>query len=139
MTTPVDDPSKYGVILFEEKSSQIKKFVEKPQDFVGNQINAGIYIFNPKMLDRIGSGPLSIEKDVFPKMAADGQLHATPLVGFWADVGQPKDFLRGSELYLESLRQHGSSLLKTGEPYTGNVLVDPLAKIGKGYYQKYSQ
>jgi mannose-1-phosphate guanylyltransferase len=89
MTTAVEDPSKYGVVLLAPKSSQIDRFVEKPQEYVGNQINAGIYIFNPSMLARIGDGPMSIEKDVFPKMAADGQLHATPLEGFWADVGQP--------------------------------------------------
>ncbi len=63
MTTPVTDPSKYGVVMLQQNSSKIAKFVEKPQEWVGDQINAGIYIFNPGMLSRIGSGPMSIEKD----------------------------------------------------------------------------
>lgn len=38
---------------------------------------------------------MSIEKEVFPNMASDGALYAMDLVGFWMDVGQPKDFLTG--------------------------------------------
>lgn len=56
---------------------------------------AGIYIFNPSILDRIEIKPTSIEKEVFPIMAQENQLFAFELVGFWMDVGQPKDFLTG--------------------------------------------
>jgi mannose-1-phosphate guanylyltransferase len=75
---------------------------------------------------------MSIEKDVFPKMARDGQLHATPLIGFWADVGQPKDFLTGTALYLTSLSQKSKEKLASGEHVVGNVLIDETAKIGPG-------
>ena len=53
MTTPVKDPSKYGVIISKTGTTIIEKFVEKPTEFVGDQINAGIYIFNPSVLSRI--------------------------------------------------------------------------------------
>ncbi|KAI8815910.1 nucleotide-diphospho-sugar transferase [Fimicolochytrium jonesii] len=131
MTTPVEDPTKYGVIVQKEGSCAIDRFVEKPKEFVGNQINAGIYIFNPKMLDRIEPKPTSIEKDVFPFMAKAGQLHAMPLAGFWADVGQPKDFLSGTALYLESLHHHQPDALKKAEDIVGHVMAHPSAKIGK--------
>jgi mannose-1-phosphate guanylyltransferase len=75
---------------------------------------------------------MSIEKDVFPNMARDGQLHATPLIGFWADVGQPKDFLTGTALYLESVRKKNPETLSTGVLFKGNVLVHPTATIGQG-------
>lgn len=51
--TKVDEPSKFGVVLTMPGSSTIDRFVEKPKEFVGNRINAGIYIFNPSILDRI--------------------------------------------------------------------------------------
>lgn len=51
--TRVEEPSKYGVVVFEADSGRIQRFVEKPQVFVSNKINAGIYIFNPSMLSRI--------------------------------------------------------------------------------------
>lgn len=75
---------------------------------------------------------MSIEKDVFPKMARDGQLHATPLFGFWADVGQPKDFLTGTSLFLTSVQQKKTVELAKGDWVVGNVLADPTAKIGPG-------
>ena len=62
---------------------------------MGNKINAGLYIFNPSVLDRIPLKPTSIEKEVFPKMASSQNLYAFVLPGFWMDVGQPKDFLKG--------------------------------------------
>lgn len=34
-------------------STVIDRFVEKPVEFVGNRINAGIYMFNPSILNRI--------------------------------------------------------------------------------------
>lgn len=68
MVTQVSEPSKvrpcplifrplmelqYGVVVYDEASGKISRFVEKPQVYVGNKINAGIYIFNPTILDRI--------------------------------------------------------------------------------------
>ncbi|KAL1122566.1 hypothetical protein AAG570_002896 [Ranatra chinensis] len=76
--------------------------------------------------------PMSIEKEVFPFMAGDGQLYAMELQGFWMDVGQPRDFLTGMCMYLTSMRQKSSPLLYDGPGTVGNVLVDPSARIGKG-------
>ncbi|XP_039951513.1 mannose-1-phosphate guanyltransferase beta [Bactrocera tryoni] len=131
VVTKVEEPSKYGVVLYNEQG-RIENFIEKPQEFVSNKINAGIYIFNPSVLDRIEVKPTSIEKEVFPVMADEGQLYAMELPGFWMDIGQPKDFLTGMCLYLTSLRQKQSCKLYTGPGVVGNVLVDPTAKIGEG-------
>jgi NDP-sugar pyrophosphorylase family protein len=32
---------------------------------------------------------------VFPHVAADNRLYAYTLNGYWMDVGQPKDYLKG--------------------------------------------
>lgn len=94
VVTKVEEPSKYGVVLYDDHGC-IKNFIEKPQEFVSNKINAGIYIFNPSVLDRIEVKPTSIEKEIFPAMAEQQQLFAMELSGFWMDIGQPKDFLTG--------------------------------------------
>ena len=77
-------------------------------------------------------------------MAAEKKLHSIPLTGFWADVGniycrmfypivgQPKDFLIGTALYLKSISHKDASVLKSGSDIIGNVLIDPTAKIGSG-------
>lgn len=62
--TKVEEPSKYGVVVFDEDTGKIERFVEKPQEYVGNKINAGMYILSPSVLDRIKLQPTSIEKDV---------------------------------------------------------------------------
>ncbi len=51
--TKVEEPSKYGVVVYDSQTGQIKKFVEKPKEFVSNKINAGLYIFSTKILKRI--------------------------------------------------------------------------------------
>jgi len=133
MVTKVDEPSKYGVVLSVPGQSTIDRFVEKPKEFVGNRINAGIYIFNPSVLERIEVKPTSIEQDTFPAMAADRQLHSMDLEGFWMDVGQPKDYLSGTCLYLSYLTAQKSALLtdasKNSFVFSGNVLIDPTATV----------
>ncbi|KAL3853469.1 hypothetical protein ACJMK2_017005 [Sinanodonta woodiana] len=131
IVTKVDEPSKYGVVVYDAETGKINRFVEKPQEYVSNKINAGLYIFSPSMLNRIELKPTSIEKEVFPAMAKDGHLFAMELQGFWMDVGQPKDFLTGMCMYLTSLRQKNPACLYQGPGVVGNVLVDPSAKIGK--------
>lgn len=84
-------------------TGSIQHFVEKPQTFVGNHINAGLYVFNPSILERIELKPTSIEKEIFPKMADAGTLFAMVLPGYWMDIGQPKDYLTGMCLHLDSL------------------------------------
>ncbi|XP_059800518.1 mannose-1-phosphate guanyltransferase beta isoform X2 [Hypanus sabinus] len=163
VVTKVEEPSKYGVVIYEAEIGRIHRFVEKPQVFVSNKINAGMYIFSPSVLNRIQPfsevgpdhsvsfdrlpccplctqswchlanllRPTSIEKEIFPVMAQDGQLYAMELQGFWMDIGQPKDFLTGMCMYLQSLRHKAPDRLHQGPGIVGNVLVDPSAQIGE--------
>ncbi|KAK6092025.1 mannose-1-phosphate guanyltransferase [Batrachochytrium dendrobatidis] len=131
LVTRVEEPSKYGVVINKPNSTKIDRFVEKPQTFVSNKINAGLYIFNTSILKRIKPEPTSIEKEIFPIMADAGELHYMDLAGFWMDVGQPKDYLIGMSLYLASLNKKSPSSLTTGPGYIGNVLIDPTAIIGE--------
>lgn len=127
--TKVKDPSKFGVILY-DKDQKILDFVEKPQNFVGDEINAGLYIFTKKFLDRVNPVPTSIERDIFPQMAKEGELYAFKLEGFWADIGQPRDYLAGTNLYLNDLSQTNKDHLVQGaKNVVGNVVIDPTAKV----------
>lgn len=88
----VEDPSKYGVIIH-DADGLVQRFVEKPKEFVGDKINAGIYVCSPEIIRRIPPKPTSIEKEVFPHIAQENKLYTLVLEGYWMDVGQPKDFL----------------------------------------------
>ena len=119
LLTTVEDPSKYGVVLSNE-AGQIQDFVEKPQTYIGNKINAGIYLLNKSILNRISLKPTSIEREIFPVIAAEKKLYSMDLEGFWMDIGQPKDFLTGNRLYLNFLRSKSPELLASGANIIGN-------------------
>lgn len=68
--------------------------------------------------------PTSIEKEIFPQMAAEGNLFSMVLPGYWMDIGQPKDFLTGMCLHLDYLNNvGGDDTLTTGSKFIGNVMV----------------
>jgi len=133
MVTKVSEPSKYGVVVYDEETFRISRFVEKPSFFVGNKINAGIYIFNKSIVSRIPDGKCSIEKEIFPVMAEEGELYSMELQGFWMDVGQPKDYLLGMCKYLNF--KHEKNDPEVTHPDDARiispVLIHPTAKIGK--------
>jgi mannose-1-phosphate guanylyltransferase len=128
MVTEVEDPSRFGVIVSDEDGT-INRFVEKPTDFVSNKINAGLYLFNTSIIDRIPLKPTSIEREIFPVMAKDKALYSMVLDGFWMDIGQPKDFLKGTQMYLDFLESKACETLATGEHIKGNVVIHPTATI----------
>lgn len=128
IVTEVQDPSKYGVVVAKE-DGQIERFVEKPTVFVSNKINAGLYLFNTSMIDRIPLKPTSIEREIFPKMADEGNLYQMTLPGYWMDIGQPKDYLSGLKLYLKSKEESSKDSLAKGDNIVGNVWIHSSAKV----------
>jgi mannose-1-phosphate guanylyltransferase len=94
MVTEVEDPSKYGVVVADE-NNKIEKFVEKPLVYISNKINAGLYLFNTSIIDRIENRPTSIEREIFPVMASENEIYQMVLPGYWMDIGQPHDYLSG--------------------------------------------
>ena len=77
--TPVDDPSRYGVVPIDD-GGRVEAFVEKPPpgEAPTNWINAGTYVLEPSVLDRIPAGRrVSIERETFPGMV-DGRLPLRP-------------------------------------------------------------
>jgi mannose-1-phosphate guanylyltransferase len=73
-------------------------FVEKPprDEAPTDLINAGTYVLEPSVLDRIPLGvKTSIERATFPAMVADGTLFAADDGGvYWADTGTPAQYLQ---------------------------------------------
>jgi mannose-1-phosphate guanylyltransferase len=99
----VEDPSRYGVVELTNEG-RIIRFVEKPtrQEAPSNLINAGIYALNPEIFDHIPEGrPVSIEREIFPKLAEEGKLYGYNFQGYWTDIGKPSDYLKANRLLLD--------------------------------------
>lgn len=100
----VEDPSRYGVVELAEKN-RVVRFVEKPSTTKApsNLANAGIYILDPLIFDYIPAGrPVSIEREVFPKLAVERKLYGYDSKGLWIDIGKPEDYLRANKLLLDT-------------------------------------
>lgn len=95
LTTNVEDPSRYGIVVTHEDSKIVNKFIEKPKESKISRINAGIYIFNESILNRIDLKECSLEREIFPQIVQDRSLLIYELQGYWMDIGQIKDYLIG--------------------------------------------
>ena len=99
--TPVDDPSRYGVVVTDDEG-RVLDFIEKPPpgEAPTNLINAGTYVLEKSVLDRIaGDRRVSIERETFPALAADGSLYAVGSDARWLDAGTPATFLAANLAY----------------------------------------
>lgn len=99
LLTPVEDPSIYGVVPT-GPDGRVEDFIEKPPpgEAPTNLINAGVYVLEPAVLDRIPAGQVwSIERATFPALVAEGaRLFATPSDGYWMDIGTPEKYLQAN-------------------------------------------
>ncbi|MEO2125854.1 MAG: NDP-sugar synthase, partial [Acidimicrobiales bacterium] len=104
--TPVDDPSRYGVVST-DADGRVLGFVEKPAPGTAptNWINAGTYVFEPTVLDHIAAGRrVSVEREVFPAMAQAGSLFAWESDDYWVDTGTPETYLQAQLDFLDGQR-----------------------------------
>ena len=104
---PVGDPSSFGVVPTDH-GGRVRAFVEKPPrgEAPTNLINAGTYVLEPSVLDRIPDGRrVSIERETFPSMVVDGSLYALADEAYWLDTGTPETYLRAHWDLLEGRRQ----------------------------------
>lgn len=94
--TQVDEPSRFGVVPT-RPDGDVKAFVEKPPPGKAptDWINAGTYVLEPRVLDRIPPRlTVSIERETFPRMLeAPGRLYACQSDAYWIDIGTPEDYL----------------------------------------------
>jgi len=100
----VENPSRYGVADLAE-DNRITSFVEKPPPGTtpSDLINAGVYALSPKIFDYIPEGrAVSIEHEVFPKLAKENKLYGHVFEGMWLDIGKPEDYLEINRKMLES-------------------------------------
>ena len=115
--TPVDDPSRYGVVPIDD-DGRVIEFVEKPDPGTAptNWINAGTYVLEPSVLDRIASDrKVSIERETFPAMVADESLYALHSSSYWIDAGTPETYLRAQLDLVDGIRANEAAVLPSDE------------------------
>jgi len=92
--TQVKDSSRYGRIIL-DNTGFIKDYTEKNESpLKGGYINAGLYIFEPKVFDYIPANRfVSLEKEVFASLLKEkGVIFSYPHVKNFFDIGIPEDY-----------------------------------------------
>ncbi len=96
-SVPREEVSSYGVVVTDDQG-RIKAFQEKPkvEEALSTNINTGIYIFEPEVLDYIPSGvEYDIGSQLFPKLVEIGApFYAIPMDFEWVDIGKVPDYWR---------------------------------------------
>lgn len=133
--TPVEDPSRFGVVAT-DADGRVTAFVEKPPAGTAptNLINAGTYVLEPSVLERIEPGRrVSIERETFPALVAAGTLFALGSDAAWLDAGTPAALLAAN---LVHAGPGGSVVADDAKIHAGATIVRSLvmegAEVGPG-------
>jgi len=121
----VPDARAFGCVPT-DSAGRVTAFVEKSENPVTQQVNAGCYVFRRRVLDSIPTGrEVSVERETFPGLIEDGAL----IVGYvesayWRDVGTPEALVGASRDVVT-----GVAPRYDGIP-AGDSVVDPTALVG---------
>jgi len=137
--TPVENPAAYGLVESDEEN-RVLRFREKPSaeeiaQLSTKNINAGIYVLEPSVLDLISAGEnCSFEYNVFPDLL-DRQkpFYAYILkTNYWRDIGTPESYLDAHRDFLSG-KIKGFEIEKTVKSQIATAaVVDKNSIIGAG-------
>ena len=136
--TPVENPSAYGLVET-ETDGQVRRFLEKPKpeelaELTTNNINAGIYILEPSVLDLIPAGEnSSFEYNIFPELLQQQKdFYAFVMDGnYWRDIGTPESYLAAHHDFLSG-QIKGFKIKKVAEADIATAaIIDKTSIIGE--------
>ena len=105
-----DHPEKYGVLI-KDGSDFLEKIIEKPKEFVGNLVNAGLYKFTSEVFEKISEikkssrGEYEIT-DAISLLAKEKRVKIKKIKDCWHDFGNPEDVEKLSK-FLENENNSG--------------------------------
>ena len=132
--TQVEDARAFGCVPTDAQA-RVTAFLEKMENPVTNQINAGCYVFNPRVISAIPvQTVVSVERDTFPKLVSDGaKVYGYLENAYWLDIGTPKALLKAStDIVLRSgpgLVMPGAQVDATAE-IIGGSSIGPDSSVG---------
>jgi len=122
--TQVDDARAFGCVPTDDQG-RVTAFLEKMDNPITNQINAGCYVFNPRVLSTIPLDTVvSVERETFPQLVANNAaVYGYVENAYWLDIGTPRALLKAS---IDIVHKSGESIVMPG------AQIDPTATISGG-------
>lgn len=134
--TQVEDARAFGCVPTDHEG-RVTAFLEKMDNPVTNQINAGCYVFNPRVISSIPLNTVvSVERETFPHLVSNGaKIYGYLENAYWLDIGTPKALLKAStDIVLRSaagLVMPGATVDSTAE-ITGGSCIGANSSVGGG-------
>ena len=133
---PVEETSSYGAVPT-APDGQVEAFLEKMENPPTNRINAGAYVLERSVVERIPPGRSMFETDVFPGMVGEGLYGFDATGSYWIDIGTPERYLEATyDLLAERVesslppRDETGSLVADG-CITGGARIGPMSVLGR--------
>ena len=131
----VDDTTSYGVVPTGD-DLQVEAFLEKTAAPPTNRINAGAYVLQREVVERIPAGrAVSFELEIFPELIGQG-LYGYLAEGYWIDIGTPERYLEATYDLLSNRvestlppRDETGSLVAEG-CITSGARIGPMSVLG---------
>ena len=122
--TQVEDARAFGCVPTDDQG-RVTAFLEKMDNPITNQINAGCYVFNPRVLSTIPLDTVvSVERETFPQLvASNAAVYGYVENAYWLDIGTPRALLKAS---IDIVHKTGESVVMPG------AQIDPTATISGG-------
>jgi len=122
--TQVNDARAFGCVPT-DGNGRVTAFLEKMDNPITNQINAGCYVFNPRAISTIPVDTVvSVERETFPQLVESGaKVFGYVENAYWLDIGTPRALLKAS---VDIVIRSGEFLAMPG------AMIDPTAVITGG-------
>ncbi|MFZ9249989.1 MAG: sugar phosphate nucleotidyltransferase [Candidatus Nanopelagicaceae bacterium] len=128
--TQVEDARAYGVVPTNSEG-WVEAFLEKMENPITNQINAGCYIFKRSVIDEIESNRVvSVERETFPTLLQEGKrVQGFVDNGYWRDIGTPAALIAASADLVTG--KFASAATKPSNSKSGLGFIDESAKVAE--------
>ena len=118
-----------------DKTGRVTDFLEKMDNPITNDINAGCYVFSPTVISEIPEGQVvSIERETFPQLVKSGR----PVYGYreqayWLDIGTPAALFKGSRDFVAGdFRAGDGTKIAADCEISGGSSIGAASSIGAG-------
>ncbi|CAL1391998.1 unnamed protein product [Linum trigynum] len=140
-----ESANQFGELVADPNTKELLHYTEKPETFVSDLINCGVYVFTPDIFTAIESvfanredranplrdtsfeslysstrisvpkGFVRLDQDILSPLAGKKQLYTYETTDFWEQIKAPGISLKCSALYLSRFRATAPGLLASGD------------------------
>ncbi|XP_009592611.1 uncharacterized protein [Nicotiana tomentosiformis] len=137
-----ESANQFGELVADPVSKELLHYTEKPETFVSDLINCGVYVFTPEIFSAIQDVSLNredrdfvrLDQDILSPLAGKKKLYTYETMDFWEQIKTPAMSLKCSALYLAQFQYTTAHLLASGDgtknaTIVGDVYIHPSAKV----------